>query len=121
MRWWLNISCYPVVPEEEQTGELIMPAALPKLNNEQARDLRMAKKYCHDITNKFVSLNLFVHCSIYPSIHFHSCIHLSIRPFSFMYPFIHPSIFIHVSIYSSVHSFIYLSIYSFIHVSIATS
>ena len=100
MRWWLNISCYPVVPEEEQTGELIMPAALPKLNNEQARDLRMAKKYCHDITTKFVSFNLFVHHSI-----------------------IHPSIFIHVSIYSFVHfhSFIYPSIHSFIYPSIHLS
>ena len=39
----------------EQTGPLITPAALPTLNPQQIQQLQMAKKYCQDITNKFVS------------------------------------------------------------------
>ena len=40
----------------EQTGPLITPAALPTLNPQQIQQLQMAKKYCQDITNKFVSI-----------------------------------------------------------------
>ena len=45
------------VPESvpEQTGPLITPAALPTLDPQQIQQLQMAKKYCQDITNKFVS------------------------------------------------------------------
>lgn len=39
----------------EQTGPLITPAALPTLDPQQIQQLQMAKKYCQDITNKFVS------------------------------------------------------------------
>ena len=39
----------------EQTGPLITPAALPSLDPQQIQQLQMAKKYCQDITNKFVS------------------------------------------------------------------
>lgn len=45
----------------EQTGPLITPAALPTLDPQQIQQLQMAKKYCQDITNKFVSL----FCSLY--------------------------------------------------------
>lgn len=43
----------------EQTGPLITPAALPTLNPQQIQQLQMAKKYCQDITNKFVSTMIF--------------------------------------------------------------
>ena len=42
-------------PEVAQTGPLIAPAALPILRAEQQQALQMAKRYCHDITAKFVS------------------------------------------------------------------
>ena len=42
----------------EQTGPLITPAALPTLDPQQIQQLQMAKKYCQDITNKFVSFHI---------------------------------------------------------------
>ena len=44
--------------EPEQTGPLISPAALPKLNPEQLLQLQMAKKYCQSVTQKYVRDNL---------------------------------------------------------------
>ena len=49
----------------EQTGPLITPAALPTLDPQQIQQLQMAKKYCQDITNKFVS---FLLLSIQPEL-----------------------------------------------------
>ena len=46
----------------EQTGPLITPAALPTLNPQQIQQLQMAKKYCQDITNKFVSDTILQIC-----------------------------------------------------------
>ena len=40
----------------EQTGPLVSPAVLPKLTDEQSKQLQMAKKYCLDVSTKFVSL-----------------------------------------------------------------
>ena len=42
-------------PEVAQTGPLIAPAALPILRADQQQALQMAKRYCHDVTAKFVS------------------------------------------------------------------
>ncbi len=41
--------------EIEQTGPLITPAVLPALNPQQTQNLAMAKKYCADVSSKFVS------------------------------------------------------------------
>lgn len=43
------------MPEEEQTGELVTPATLPKLDSDQKHMLGLAKKYCQEITGKHVS------------------------------------------------------------------
>lgn len=39
----------------QQTGPLISPAVLPKLTDNQLKQLQMAKKYCLDVSTKFVS------------------------------------------------------------------
>jgi len=39
----------------EQTGPVISPAQLPTLNDDQLKQLQMAKKYCLDISTRFVS------------------------------------------------------------------
>ena len=39
----------------EQTGPVISPAVLPKLSDAQLKQLQMAKKYCLDVSTKFVS------------------------------------------------------------------
>ena len=39
----------------EQTGPLVSPAVLPKLSDAQLKRLQMAKKYCLDVSTKFVS------------------------------------------------------------------
>ncbi len=39
----------------EQTGPVISPAQLPQLDEEQLQKLQMAKKYCLDISTRFVS------------------------------------------------------------------
>ena len=51
----------PLVPEEEQTGEVYVPAKLPTLNPEQLQSLSMAKKYCQDVTSKYVRSMAVVH------------------------------------------------------------
>ena len=51
--------------EPEQTGRLITPASLPILNAEQLQALQLAKRYCQDISNKFVSD--YIH-TLHPSI-----------------------------------------------------
>lgn len=45
-----------LVQEEEQTGEVYVPAKLPTLNSDQLAALTMAKKYCQDVTSKYVSI-----------------------------------------------------------------
>jgi hypothetical protein len=40
----------------EQTGPLVSPAVLPKLSDAQLKRLQMAKKYCLDVSTKFVSV-----------------------------------------------------------------
>ena len=45
----------PSEVEPEQTGPLITPAILPSLSPQQTQNLAMAKKYCADVTTKFVS------------------------------------------------------------------
>ena len=47
-------------PEVAQTGPLVAPAALPVLRTDQQQALQMAKRYCHDVTAKFVSPLLLV-------------------------------------------------------------
>ena len=44
-----------LVPEMEQTGELVTPATLPKLDSDQRHALSLAKKYAQEITAKHVS------------------------------------------------------------------
>ena len=39
----------------EQTGPVVSPAALPTLKDSQLKQLQMAKKYCLDVSTKFVS------------------------------------------------------------------
>ena len=39
-----------------QTGPVVAPVTLPPLTSEQLQALQMAKKYCQDVTGKFVSL-----------------------------------------------------------------
>ena len=45
----------PTEKEPEQTGRLISPATLPVLNAEQLQALQLAKRYCQDVSGKFVS------------------------------------------------------------------
>ena len=45
----------PEMPEMEQTGELVTPATLPKLDSDQRHALSLAKKYAQEITAKHVS------------------------------------------------------------------
>ncbi|XP_019858534.1 PREDICTED: uncharacterized protein LOC100636047 isoform X1 [Amphimedon queenslandica] len=40
------------MPEMEQTGELVTPATLPKLDSNQRHALSLAKKYAQEITAK---------------------------------------------------------------------
>ena len=54
------------VTEEEQTGELYVPAKLPTLDSDQLRSLSMAKKYCHDVTTKYVGYFDTLYMLIFP-------------------------------------------------------
>lgn len=59
------MSTFPSTEVEiEQTGPLITPAALPALNPQQTQNLAMAKKYCADVTSKFVSCVIILYCPI---------------------------------------------------------
>lgn len=57
-----------VEKEPEQTGRLITPATLPILNADQLQALQLAKRYCHDISSKFVSLATFFPSLLTPSL-----------------------------------------------------
>lgn len=50
-----GITLFSPEKEQEQTGRLITPATLPVLNADQLQALQLAKRYCQDISNKFVS------------------------------------------------------------------
>lgn len=55
---WLDDVLWVLLVTEmdpEQTGPLVAPAALPSLTAQQLQALQMAKKYCYDITAKFVT------------------------------------------------------------------
>ena len=45
----------PEMLEMEQTGELVTPATLPKLDSDERHALSLAKKYAQEITAKHVS------------------------------------------------------------------
>lgn len=54
--WSVSVFSFSVVAQ--QTGPIVVPSSLPTLSGEQLKALQMAKKYCQDVSSKFVSERL---------------------------------------------------------------